>query len=74
MELHDSPTWVDVGIISGCLQRVEIHRLDKGDSHEGEVFELVCYSHGKGSLVQVADTIRTFVGVKSVQFEEHEVP
>jgi putative Mg2+ transporter-C (MgtC) family protein len=56
------------------VERVEIHRLGKGDSHEGEVFEFVCYSHGKGSLVQVADTIRTFVDVKSVQFEEREVP
>jgi len=26
------------------VERVEIHRLGKGDSHEGEVFELVCYS------------------------------
>ena len=56
------------------VERVEIHRLGKGDSHEGEVFELFCYSHGKGPLIQVADTIRTFGGVKSIQFEEREVP
>jgi hypothetical protein len=55
--------------------RVEINnRLGRGDSHEGEEFELVCYSHGKGPLLQVIDTIRTLVGVKSVQFEADEVP
>jgi putative Mg2+ transporter-C (MgtC) family protein len=55
--------------------RIEINnRLGKSDSHEGEEFELVCYSHGKGPLLQAADTIRAFVGVKSVQFEADEVP
>jgi len=56
------------------VERVEIHRLGKGDNHEGEVFELVCYSHKKGPLLQATDIIRAFVGVKSLQFEEHEVP
>jgi len=54
--------------------RVEANRLGKGGSHEGEEFELVCYSHGKGLLFQASDTIRAFAGVKSVQFEADEVP
>jgi len=54
--------------------RVEINKLRKSDSHEGEEFELVCYSHGKGPLLQAIETIRSFVSVKSVQFEADAGP
>ena len=56
------------------IGKVEINKLRKGDSHECEEFELVCYSHEKGPLIQAIETIRAFVGVKSVQFEADEVP
>src|SRR5436305_619131 len=62
------PTRVASYVVAG------IGFLGGGGNYQGEMFELVCFSHEKNLIVHATDTIRTFVGVKSVQFEEREVP
>jgi putative Mg2+ transporter-C (MgtC) family protein len=56
------------------VERVELRRLEKGQNHESEMWELVCYSHKQKSLLQAIDVIKTFVGVESIQLEADEVP
>jgi putative Mg2+ transporter-C (MgtC) family protein len=56
------------------VERVGIHGLEHDDTDEGQEFELICYSREKESFPLVTDAIRVLAGVKSVQFEAHEMP
>jgi putative Mg2+ transporter-C (MgtC) family protein len=59
---------------SVIVEQVELHGLGKNHNHEGEMWELVCYSYKQDSLIKAIEAIRVLIGVKSVQLEADEVP